>query len=180
MGSLSGSGRRASRRWTAIAGVSMFVAATIFAQRGEVAFDTASPPLVTQVPSRIPAGGVNVNDQVTLMPPVGRATLLKSSNEAIYAARKFGNPKLPQTTLLCTFTDPGSIPPPDSPVPFLTIQDRLAWVITFTSPKPVDVEVGVAAPEAGATAVPAGLYATHFNVVLDANTGKFLRGFFTA
>lgn len=99
--------------------------------------------------------------------------MLKSRGDAIHAARKFGDPKLfPPTTLLANFTDPGSIPPPDSPVPFRTIENRLAWIITFTSDKPE--EVG-SAPFGEMSAV----YASHFHVVLDADTGKFLLGFFT-
>ena len=178
MGSLSGSGRRASRRWAVTAGAAILVAVTIFAQRGEVAFDTASPPLATQIPSTIPAGGVNINDQVTLMPPVGRPTSLKSSKEATYAARKFGNAKFPTIAQLCTFTIPGSIPPRDLPTgtsvsDFRVIEGRLAWVVTFTSPKPMDVEVGKWGSHVG-------LFMTHLNVVLDANTGRFLGGFYTA
>lgn len=161
-----------SLRRATIAGATILAATTVFAQNGEIAVHIASPPLVSEVPSSIPPGGVNINDQVTLMPPVGLPTLLKSRSDAIHAARKFGDPKLfPPTTLLTNFTDPGSIPPPDSPVGFRDIENRLAWVVTFTSDKPE--EVGSA--PFGKSAV----YVSHFHVVLDADTGKFLLGFFT-
>ena len=55
-------------------------------------------------------------------------------------------------------------------MPFRTIQDRLAWVITFTSDKPVNVGSGKPAP----------VLVMHYSVVLDAYSGEFLIGFYTA
>jgi hypothetical protein len=102
------------------------------------------------------------------MPPATTDRNTMNLSEALSAAQRLGLGRgKDATVILAQFTVPGTIPPPDSPVPFRTIADRLAWVITFTSPRDENVStVG-------------RLMVRHFNVALDADTGEFLLGFYT-
>lgn len=131
----------------------------------------AAAEFATEIPASIPPDGVNINEQVLLMPPAPTDVPALDRSRAIQAATAGGNKSLESNAVLSRVTVPGTIPPPDSPVPFRTIQDRLAWVVTFTSEKPVDVGVG----KAGSS-----VWVTHYSVVLDAATGEFLIGFYTA
>ncbi len=131
----------------------------------------AAPEPATEVPSSIPVGGVNINNQVILMPPsAGGRTM--DSNQAVRAASAFVDTELKVSTLLATVTVPGTIPIQGTDIPFRTIQNRQAWVVTVTSPEPVLV---------GSTKNASGerVQATHFSVVLDAESGEFLIGFYT-
>lgn len=126
--------------------------------------------MVTEVPDTIPPGGVNVNNQAILLPPQRTATI--SKDQAISIAKTYDNaPGLSVTGVRLTdYTDPGSIPLKGVTVPFHTIQHVPAWVVTLTSPHPVD---GSQAPH------PVPLYVTHDNLVINAMDGSFVEGFFT-
>jgi hypothetical protein len=140
---------------------------------GVSADGTDAPEAATEVPTSIPVNGLNINTQVVLLPTEPGDAPTMDASQAIETASKHGEQTLlPPTAILARVTVPGTIPPPDSPVPFRTIQDRLAWVVTFTSDKPEDVNFGK--PQAGP------LLVTHYSAVLDADTGEFLIGFYTA
>jgi hypothetical protein len=164
-------GRPALRGWIAGMALLVVVAAAVSAA------GTDSPESATEVPSSIPVNGVAINTQWVLMPtrPGDAPTLDRS--QAIDIASKHRDPTLvPPTAILARVTVPGTIPPPDSPVPFRTIEDRLAWVVTFTFDKPENVASGKAGPNTG-TAPP--LWVKHYSAVLDADSGGFLIGFLT-
>ena len=133
-----------------------------------------SPQLSAEVPASIPPEGVNINDQVVLTPPGTPDDGIMNSAEAAKAASAYGDTGIEPSTLLAAVTVPGTIPPVGSDIPFRTIQDRLAWVVTFTSKEPV--VVGHSAPGSKTTPSPV----THWSVVLDAKSGEFLVGFYTA
>ena len=117
---------------------------------------------------RAVAMGVNINDQVVLSPP-SNTTGTMSDLEAVYAVRRYAKTEdFPLAAVLADVTVPGTIPPPDSPVPFRTIQDRLSWVITVTSSQPQLVGSGQR------------ILVSHYSVIIDAYTGEFLLGFYTA
>jgi hypothetical protein len=159
---------RAPRRTSTAVLVGAIAVAVIAAFALQGARQTEGPPLVQEVPSRIPAVGVNINDQVVLSPP-SNTTGAMSDLEALYAARRSAKAEdFPPAAVLAVVTVPGTIPPPDSPVPFRTIQDRLSWVITVTSSQPQRVGSGQ------------GFLASHYSVIIDAYTGEFLLGFYTA
>jgi hypothetical protein len=143
------------------------IAALAFAVSGCAASHNAStqgarPRIHAEVPTVLPRGGVNVNNQALLtaitLPPA-RAL---SAAEAIKAARHIDNAHpFPARALEARATLIGS--PRIRRVP--------AWVVTFTSPKPVNVAVG------GPGSPP--LFMSHNSIVLDVVTGKMLFGFFT-
>jgi hypothetical protein len=141
---------------------------------GVRAAGTDAPSAVTEVPTSIPVNGLNINTQWVLLPTGPGDVPVLDRSQAIDIASKHQDKTLaPPMAILARVTVPGTIPPPDSPVPFRTIQDRLAWVVTFTSDKPEDVNFG------GKPGSPP-LLVTHYSAVLDADTGEFLSGFLTA
>jgi hypothetical protein len=166
------------RRRPAVA-VSLFAIAMLaIVAFGVSAGGTAGPEAATEVPTSIPVNGVNINTQVVLMPKApGDAPVLDESQAVDKASGRGASTLIPPTAILARVTVPGTIPPPDSPVPFRTIEDRLAWVVTFTSDKPE--EVGTKKPSRDGSASPP-LLVTHYSAVLDADTGEFLIGFYTA
>ena len=115
---------------------------------------------------------MNINTQVVLLPPSSGDVATIDPFQAIDAASAHMDKTLDPTALLARVTVPGTIPPSDSPVPFRAIEDRLAWVVTFTLDKPEEANLGK--PQAGL------LWVTHYSAVLDADSGEFLTGFFTA
>jgi hypothetical protein len=117
---------------------------------------------------------VDINTQVVLLPARLTDVATVDQGQALDAASKDAKTRNPPTALLARVTVPGTIPPPDSPAPFRTIEDRLAWVITFTSDRPV--VVGHSTPSVPDADL---LRVTHYSVVLDARTAAFLIGFYT-
>ncbi len=133
---------------------------------------TAPPTPATEVPNVIPANGVMINtNQALLFPPTISHPPI-SKTQALTIAKSYDNaPGLSITSVKLTdFTAPGSIPGPGTTVPFRTIEHVPAWVVTFTSLTPVNV-----------SQAPSGVpvYVTHDNLVINANNGSFVLGFFT-
>lgn len=154
--------------------VSVLVGTVIITQNGGVLAQSPTPQAASQVPLNIPAGGVDINDQVTLFPPPAGSEATLTSDDAIGVARGYADAEVfPANALLAGATVPGSIPLVSTSIPFRTMQDRLAWVVTFTSAQSQPIGMG----KPGGSS---GLSVSHFSVVLDASTGEFLMGFFTA
>ena len=133
---------------------------------------TVRPTPATEVPNVIPAKGVLINtNQALLFPPkINNPSI--SRMQALVIAKSYDNaPGLSVTSVKLTdFTFPGSIPGPGTTVPFCTLEHVPAWVVTFTTPTPVNVSQ---AP----TGVP--VYVAYDNLVINAQTGSFVVGFFT-
>jgi len=132
------------------------------------------PVAAAEVPSTLPDGGVRIND-VVLRRWVSAPSRAMSASQAITAARKYANAQPfraralgADVTLLgekLTLRDSaGHLRPVD-------LHGVPSWVVTFTSPKPIDVNQGP--PGSGPINV------THFSVVLNAVTRAFVVGFFT-
>ncbi len=134
--------------------------------------DEATP--VTEVPDSIPSNGVNINDQWVLTPPSANTNGIITSEQAKKAATQYADTGIEPATLLADVTVPGTIPPVGIDIPFSTIENREAWVVTFTSKEPVAVGV----QKADGSPSPR-LMDTHYSVVLDASTGEYLMGFYT-
>jgi len=136
------------------------------------------PLPVTQVPTALSSGGVYVNNQVVLEPLRAPPSGAMTRSAAIRAARPHANTHhFAAKALEASVTLPGSIPPPGTPSgSWSPISHVPAWVVTFTSPTPVDVSVGNGRANAPSGAA---LLVTHYSVVLNATTGKFVLGFFT-
>jgi hypothetical protein len=132
-----------------------------------------SPTPVTEVPSSLPAGGVQLQDgDIVLTPWASTPSGAMSADEAIAAARVFADSHpYPATALQADLTQPGSIPPSQGAAgSYNTVDHVPVWVVTFTSPTPTDVGQG------GPGSSP--VYVTHYSVAVDAGTGKFVLGFF--
>lgn len=91
-----------------------------------------------------------------------------SKSQAIAAALRFADraAAYPRQALRAVLTRPGRVPPCSH------IHAPPDWVVTFTSPKPVNVSVG----GVGMRSRP--LYVTHYSVAMNAVTGKMVLGFF--
>lgn len=132
--------------------------------------------VATEVPPALPAQGVDINHQIVLEPTNAVPTV--SQSKAIALARKLVNARpFPASALLSRLTVPSTIPPAGTHIPFRTIRHRLAWIVTFTSPAPVNVAQGGVFPASVGKAKV--LWATHYSIAIDARTGQFLVGFFT-
>lgn len=134
------------------------------------------PATVEEVPASLPSGGVNVNGQVVLRPmttPTSNpSSYLTESEAAMIAKREATDSALSEgKPLLASVTMPGSVAPAGSTIPYHTIADVPGWVVTFTAPKPINVNLG-----------PSGsppLMMQHYSVAINASTGEFILGFFT-
>lgn len=156
--------------------------ATAAAQDPRFATLTAGTTMMNEVPATLPQQGVTINDQFIVHPLTSTQAQLSmiAENDAITTARTYANTQpFATTTLLGSFTNLGSVPPPGATdgTTANVIQNVPAWIVTFTTTDPQNVFIG-AKPDA--TQPPATSAPTHFNVVINANTGTFILGFFTA
>jgi hypothetical protein len=142
----------------------------------------AAPLNVDQVPAAIPAQGVTLlagYADITLMPPTSdlSATPTVSAEKALTLAPVIDSPS-PPSTVLAIVTAGSTLPPPgESAKGYNAVDDRLAWVITYAYPEPIDVRQGKL-PTDGASP-PSPLMRSHVNFIIDAQSGAFLIGFFT-
>ena len=173
--------KRVSARRLAYGAVALGAIALVFAiafggatsASGSTATPSPGPDATTVVPTSIPPNGVNVNDQVILMPPASDDSAMDAS-AAIKTASQYAENGLDPEALLAKVTVPGTIPPPDTDIEFNNpIRDHEAWVVTFTSPAPM-VFGGKYGSEGN------GITVSHFSVVIDSDTGDFLIGFYTS
>lgn len=146
------------------------------------------PPTVRNIPDVIPAGGIRVKD-IILMPPGDEAPAI-THDQAVVLGRALDSAQpFPVTAVLARVTIPGTIPFPGqedgtwNPITGTInrsnpIQNLLAWVVTFTSPTPVDVSMG-GPYRPNSSQPPRPILATHHTILFDAQTGEFRGGFFT-
>lgn len=161
-----------------VAALAAAAAVAIPASRSSTAHAVPAP-VVEQVPSTIPEGGVTMLRgvaDVTLMPQ-GQDASFMSAEDAIAHAPKVDASTAP-AAVLTNVTIGSTIPlEGESPEGYKTIQNRPAWVITYTYAEPMDVRIvkytGKVDPS------PAPLMMSHFNQIIDAKSGDFLLGFFT-
>jgi hypothetical protein len=170
----------------AVLGVALLSGTALFASYSwrVHAAKAQTPPVVSLIPSVIPATGIRLNEGagIDLMPVTTAeqsGLSISSADQAISAARGTDNTNMPATavlakvTLIGTLPIPGTTPPPG--VTYQPVQDRPAWVVTFTLPEPIDAANLFTPP--GKTE-PAWLV-THYNVIVDAVSGDSLRGFYS-
>jgi hypothetical protein len=94
-----------------------------------------------------------------------------SADDAITAARVIDDNAtgFPAAALQAELTLRGSIPSSPNDAGSHSPIDRVpVWLVTFTSPKPVDVSAGLAP-----------VYVTHDSVAIDPASGEFVLGFYT-
>lgn len=149
--------------------------ATPDAQDSRFAPLTAGTTIMTEVPATLPQQGVTINNQFIIHSLTLAQTQLSMipESQAITTARSYANAQpFAATTLLGSFTSLGSVPPPGATDDANVIQDVPAWIVTFTTTNPQNVFLG---NKPSTTQNP-----THFNIVINASTGTFILGFFTA
>ena len=171
----------------AVAVIAAMATATAFAVSSDSTAPTgqSGPAAVSQVPAALPAQGVTIDPaaEILLMPAAAGAQAMAavSADMAVNLGPKIPTPLAP-TAVLATVTIGATVPPVGTTSKgYADIEGRLAWVITYTYPEPVDVRIG-GAPDPNATAAtskPSPLLMSHANVIIDAQTGAFLWGFFT-
>lgn len=148
--------------------------------------EASGSPVPAEVPSVIPPEGVTLVPgvaDITLMPIAAEASSFKvSSGAAAIALAPKDKTPLPPTAVLASVTIGATIAPPgQSTKGYANIKDRPAWVVTYTFPEPIDVRVGVVPVDrSGGTPRPyEPIMMSHDNIIIDAQTGKFLWGFST-
>ncbi|GCE13874.1 hypothetical protein [Tengunoibacter tsumagoiensis] len=134
----------------------------------------------TEVPSILPVGGVVINHQFLLKPPTAlqMKSGLLTQYEAITAGRKYAETQpAGAAAILTSFTSINSIAPANVKNASRPIQDVIAWVVTFTTDNPQDVIQG---GRSRSGQIQQSHVPKYFNVVIDANNGQFVIGFFTS
>lgn len=135
----------------------------------------------TEVPDSLPPGGLTINQQFVLKPisqTIQSNLALIAQSNAITIGQRYANTQpFAAKALLASFTSINSIPPAGATEPSHPIQNVPAWIVTFTTTNPQNVVQGK--PVQPGQQAPT-LYPTHFNVVINATTGAFVLGFFTA
>jgi hypothetical protein len=110
------------------------------------------------------------------------AVALSSPSKAIAAARQYeGDKSLPANAVFARVTIEATLPPlGESGNGYANVNDVPAWVVTFTLREAVNGRLGGPVPQPGASAssLPP-LMMTHDNVIIDAQTGQLIWGFFT-
>jgi len=131
------------------------------------------PLAVADVPSELPARGVQLeNEAIVLRPWTTARSRAMAADQAIAAARHFSShPNLPATALKAEVTIRGGWPMRATPSPSQRTppHHERVWLVTFTSPTPINIETdGIRR-----------FYVTQFSEALDPVTGKFEFGFET-
>lgn len=143
---------------------------------------TGPPAVVEQVPDTIPADGVKLRpgvDDIVLMPLTSEresALAIGSARGAVAAGPKVPkpNPTAPPRAVQASVTVGSTLENSEE----YRIVDRAAWVITYTSSEPVAVQHQRYAIDPDPDRPPDPLV-SHLNIIIDAETGKFLLGFYT-
>jgi hypothetical protein len=130
---------------------------------------SAARPVVDRVPARVPAAGFSITGCCAFRPATPGHGLITQVRAVALArgrvdTKNWRSPAIVLATVVGTITFGFTSKP-------RTESNPTAWVVTFTGRN--DVHVGLGPGGAGA-----GL--RHKTVVLDARTGEFIRGFYTA
>ena len=135
---------------------------------------TRAPERLTDVPTTLPEGGVAIYN-VVLKPVRVAPDKAMTAAGAIRAARADGlnwtSQGIPSVALEASLTETSTtfvFPEVEAGKGRPPIVNFPAWVVTFTSPRPIYPDVKGVGPTA-----------THFSVAINATTGKFLLGFYT-
>lgn len=149
------------------------------------AASSSDPQMLSEVPATLPSEGVMVDPaaRILLAPPnnVDPASLGVSSAQSAIA---YAQPQSMVTTkpsssaaLLAVVTIDATVPPASlAGEEWNTVSDRLCWVVTNTYEKPLLMVYGGHGKDASGDP---GAYASHYDVIIDAQTGDLVWGFFT-
>jgi len=129
----------------------------------------AAGPVVDRVPSAIPSAGFRITDCCTFVrPPVARGLITQQRALRLartYAGANWTRPSLLLAKLLGPVTVAVGTPR------MRTLRNPTAWLVTYEARRPVRVGLGP---------LGAGPPMRHYSVALDATSGDFIRGFYTA
>lgn len=129
----------------------------------------AAGPVVDRVPSAIPSAGFRITGCCTFVrPPVAQGLITPQRALRLarsYAGANWARPSLLLATLLGPVTVAVGTPR------MRTIRNPTAWLVTYDARKPVRVGLG---------SLGAGPPMRHYSVAVDAKSGDFIRGFYTA
>lgn len=130
-----------------------------------------SPLAVTEVPSTLPDRGVQLEDgSIVLTPWTAAPGRAMSAAQAIAAANATsGHRTLPATALKVEVTTPNGWPMGSFGATAPSADHTRVWLVTYTSPKPIDASGGDLIP----------FYVTQFSEALNPVTGKAVFGFET-
>ena len=144
-----------------------------------------TPTAVAQIPTTIPAGGVSIDPvaSIVLSPAddVTTASLPISAAAAIAATPALmATGKPVESRAVLAYATIGASIPTGSAVNEKadTVQNQLVWAVTLTYPQPVNSTAGGKPTETPAP-VPPEAMKSHFNALIDAQTGQLIWGFFT-
>lgn len=168
--------------------VTVVVAAAVavslsLASRSAQAAAPGGPLPADQVPTVLPAEGALVDPgaNIILMPAAlsDAASLTVSTADAAIATAPAvlasGTPTEARA-LLAYVTIEATVPQGDyANGPWRTIQNRLCWTVTFTYPE----AVMAVSPQSGLASPPPDAWKSHFNAIIDAQTGDLVWGFFS-
>src|SRR5262249_10779540 len=126
-------------------------------------------PAVDRVPASISDAGFSITGCCAFKPALSAPGLI-SAREAVALASAKGDTKNWQrpTAFLAKLVGPVTF---GFPTKLRTVRNPTAWVVTFTGRNSVRIGLGPGG---------AGPKMSHDTVVLDAKTGEFIRGFYTA
>ncbi|MCL4493391.1 MAG: hypothetical protein M1294_01075 [Firmicutes bacterium] len=141
----------------------------------QAAAPAALPPAAaTEVPTSLPPEGVEIHHQAILKPTNFKSVI--SRQEALKLVSHYARiGPIPPRAILVNFTAPQSLRPAGYQGAATVINNVPAWVVTLTAPTPQ--QVVQTQPGTPQSDLPAPV--RHFNVVISAQTGQFLFGFFT-
>lgn len=112
-----------------------------------------------------------------LYPPTGTSPF--SEANAISLARSYDNSPIWTRTaavVLADLTIPSSIPPPGDTIPSITIRGVLSWIVVLQSREAFNA-ANCGLTFRGTKCPP--VWVSHLNVAIQANSGRFLRGWFS-
>jgi hypothetical protein len=135
----------------------------------------------TDVPLTIPSNGVEItNRQVRLSQYTASAPLVSERQAFVIARGDDSDLGASPQAVLAFVTLESTVPPPGFPQNPNPVQDRPAWIIVTTFPPSTAMYQGAAPVHGGNSPDRAKLEPqSHFNIVLDADSGQILEGFFT-
>lgn len=168
------------RRWIAVAGGALAALVVGAAIALLIARALAQPATVTQVPATLPPNGVMLaSGPYLLLPPPASLRVSITRADAIALARLRTHPEYRVTGALLAIMsapDVSMYEASTNPQRWAQISNLPVWLVTLALPQPAVVSNG---PPCCASPPIHPRPVSHIVVVLHAETGAFVRGFFT-
>jgi hypothetical protein len=119
-----------------------------------------------------------VTQGIALLPPSSSDHPAISASQAIALAMKQGQSSGARLdAVLARATDPSTFPPPDAVGKWSPINNELVWIVVITFTHPAKMNFGAHPTPTGVAS--ATSIVDHMNLMFDATSGAFRRGWFT-